>query len=393
MIGAPGAQRRGHEPAATEPLQLVALAERLADALEALGPDADQLAARPAAARRRSWRPGSSRSCGRCSPMTGVWKTRSAPSIRRCRCAGVLVVHGHLGHQRVDARSCRSGWPRPARHPRAGMFSMPRTSTRNHELVERAQQRQVGVLGEVLVEAELVDGVVAGQPAAQEREGVRDLALDVLAGEPGRLGGQPQHRDRDVHELLQAGDARPAGGGRRRRRLRRWARDRGQGRRRLPRTAAGRGRGGGAASGSRTAPPRRPCPAAPTWRPAPAGAGAPRAGPRHGPPTGVPPGAAGDDAEAPVASPGQRQHGHRQRGTGAWRSLSSGVRRRLARSPLARAAPAASASAPGRAPALPRPEPPRIGTTSGSAIRSSLPGAARGRGCRRPSRPDRGRGC
>ena len=40
-----GAHRRGDEAAAAEALQLVALGVRLADALEALGPDADQLAA------------------------------------------------------------------------------------------------------------------------------------------------------------------------------------------------------------------------------------------------------------------------------------------------------------------------------------------------------------
>jgi hypothetical protein len=45
MIGAPVRRAAETKPPAPEALQLVALAERLADALEALGPDADQLAA------------------------------------------------------------------------------------------------------------------------------------------------------------------------------------------------------------------------------------------------------------------------------------------------------------------------------------------------------------
>ena len=40
----PGPDGRGDEPAAAETLQLVALGERLADALEALGEDPDELA-------------------------------------------------------------------------------------------------------------------------------------------------------------------------------------------------------------------------------------------------------------------------------------------------------------------------------------------------------------
>ena len=286
--------------------------------------------------------------------------------------------------------------------PSCGMFSMPRTSTRNHVLVQRPQQRQEDVVGEVRVEAELVDGVVAGQPAAQEREGVRDLALDVLAGEPGGLGGQPQHRDRDVHSSSRpetrgppavAGGVAAGSGGGLATAVRAGAdspapaevraRPRVRGERVSDRSAEaalpaagtdvvrGAGRGRCAVSGV-------------------LGAAAHRRATRRQP--GDAAGGAGRRRRrSPAArSPAARSPAARSPGTG---SLSSGVRRRLARSPLARAAPAASASAPDRAPALPRAEPPRIGTTSGSAIRRSVPGVARGRGCRRPSRPDRGRGC
>ncbi len=47
--------------------------------------------------------------------------------------------------------------------------------------VQRAQQRQQHVLGEVDVEAEVVDLVVAGHPAAQERGDVGDAVQPLLA--------------------------------------------------------------------------------------------------------------------------------------------------------------------------------------------------------------------
>ena len=83
-----GAQRGRDEPAAAEALQLVALAERLADALEALRPHPDELARRPAAARRRRCRPGCCRPCGRAAPTTGSGRPGRRRACRRCRWAG-----------------------------------------------------------------------------------------------------------------------------------------------------------------------------------------------------------------------------------------------------------------------------------------------------------------
>ena len=53
---------------------------------------------------------------------------------------------------------------------------MPRVSTRNQLLVQRAQRGQQDVVGQLGVEAELVDLVVAGDPPPQERQRLGDLA-------------------------------------------------------------------------------------------------------------------------------------------------------------------------------------------------------------------------
>ena len=82
----------------------------------------------------------------------------------------VVVVQRELGHQRVDRRWCPSGWRRRARRPRSGMFSMPAHLDPEPLPVERPQRGQQHVLGELGVEAELVDLVVAGEPPAQERQ-------------------------------------------------------------------------------------------------------------------------------------------------------------------------------------------------------------------------------
>jgi hypothetical protein len=92
----------------------------------------------------------------------------------------VLVVHRDLGHQRVqsdrarmvgdDERATLAGYVLDA----ADLDPEPR-------LVQRAQQRQVDVLGEVLVETELVDGVVPGEAPTDEGQDVGDLTFDVVA--------------------------------------------------------------------------------------------------------------------------------------------------------------------------------------------------------------------
>ncbi len=61
--------------------------------------------------------------------------------------------------------------------PSAGMFSAPRTSTRNHFSRDRAQRGQQEPLGDLLVEAVVVDGEVTGEPATQEREELGQAGL------------------------------------------------------------------------------------------------------------------------------------------------------------------------------------------------------------------------
>ena len=78
--------------------------------------------------------------------------------------------------------------------PSAGMFSAPRTSMRNHFSRDRAQRGHEEPLGDLLVEAVLVDDVVAGQPAAQEGQEPGQLRLPLVAEQlaGGVLeGGQP----------------------------------------------------------------------------------------------------------------------------------------------------------------------------------------------------------
>ena len=89
--------------------------------------------------------------------------------------------------------------------PSAGMFSMPRTSMRNHFCGDRAQRRHQEPLGDLLVEAVLVDGVVAGDAAAAGTRGTgraaaptgRRTALGPRAGtRPAsrRTGSRPRGR-------------------------------------------------------------------------------------------------------------------------------------------------------------------------------------------------------
>ena len=53
----------------------------------------------------------------------------------------------------------------------------------------------------LLVEAELVDGVVPGQPAPHIGEGLGDLALHVLGRHPGCVAAAREHVDGQLHEL------------------------------------------------------------------------------------------------------------------------------------------------------------------------------------------------
>ena len=185
-----GAQRRGDEPAAAEPLQLVPVRERLADALEPLRPHADQLAGR--SRRSASAVQASVVPCLRLSgPTTGIRNTRSRAEHPQVPVRRVVVVQRDRGHQRVE----RNGAGVVGDDQRAalvrhvvqagGLDPEPRP-------VERPQQRENDVVGEVGVEAELVDVVVAGQPAAQEGERVGERRLPFGRERSGvALGGSP----------------------------------------------------------------------------------------------------------------------------------------------------------------------------------------------------------
>ena len=129
MIGAPVRSAADDEAAAAEPLQLVALGERLADALEALGPDADQLAAgqQPlgvgVAGQRRAGLAGQLADERHLEDQVGA--EHPQVPVRR-----VLVVQRDLGHQRVqrdragvvgdDERAARRPACSPCRAPRPG---------------------------------------------------------------------------------------------------------------------------------------------------------------------------------------------------------------------------------------------------------------------------------
>ena len=230
--------------------------------------------------------------------------------------------------------------------------------------VERAQHGQVEVLGEVLVEAELVDRVVAGHPAPHERQQRGDVPLDVVGRDAGGLGRHPHRRDAGGQQLLDAGgdtararhrvgdgwgttssvtpcSARTFGAP-----VRRAAGFAVAGRRaaagggRRP-TRAGCGRaaepGGPGAGGRRSGPP--PCGSGPPWPPDAAGACRSRSawtrGPgsrrRRGVAASVPGVGCGSGCRLPAGA------------VVAPAAAMSGVLRRLARSPEARAAPAARA--------------------------------------------------
>ena len=167
MIGTPVRDRGGHEAAAAEPLQLVALAERLADALEALGPHPDELAgdsirsASSLQARVRAALAGQLADDRHLEDEVGAERTQVA--------AGVVVVHRRHRHQPVerhgagvvgdDQRAALGGDVLQAAHldPEPLLRERPQRGMKKRSVSSA-------------VEAELVDLVVAGQPAAQERQ-------------------------------------------------------------------------------------------------------------------------------------------------------------------------------------------------------------------------------
>ena len=96
----------------------------------------------------------------------------------------VVVVQRELRHRRVDRD--RAGVVGDDQRAAVGGHVLHAAGLDPEVLlVERPQRRQRDVVGEVGVEAELVDLVVAGDPAAQERQAAGELALPV--GAPRRL--------------------------------------------------------------------------------------------------------------------------------------------------------------------------------------------------------------
>ncbi len=184
MIGRAGAQRRRHEAAPAEALELVALAERLADALEALGPHPHQLTGRqqPLGVGVAGERvPGLARDLAderRLEDQVG-------PQHPQVPVRGVLVVQRDLGHDRVERD--RSGVVRD--HKGAALrrdVLEPGRLDAEPRPVERADQAEEHAVGELGVEAEVVDAVVARQPPAGE---VEPALLGRVLDELGQLRG------------------------------------------------------------------------------------------------------------------------------------------------------------------------------------------------------------
>ena len=182
-----GAQRRGHEAAAAEPLQLVALGVGLADPLEALRPDADQLAA--------AQHPLGVLAAGQGGATLAGQRARPPAS-------------GRPGRRRAAAAH-RPAWSwittiviSPSTGTRAGVVGDDQGATLGRDVLDaadldpepllrdRPQRGDEEALGDLGVEAVLVDVVVAAHPAAQERQEARELRLPLVAEQlAGRRAG------------------------------------------------------------------------------------------------------------------------------------------------------------------------------------------------------------
>ncbi len=187
----PGPQRRLDEPAPAEALQLVARRERLSDALEPFRPYADELplaeqAFRVGGAGQRLARLARERADQRHLEH----QVRAEPA--QVAAAG-LVVDRDRSHQRVQGQ--HTGVVRDQQGTALGGQVRDTEGVDAEPLaVQRAQRRQDHRLGQLGVEAELVDGVVAGQPVAQEPERrARGLGQRVH----GRRVGRAAARERD----------------------------------------------------------------------------------------------------------------------------------------------------------------------------------------------------
>ena len=155
-----------------------------------------------AAARRRGWRPASTRLAGDLTDHRRLEDQVGAehPQVPVPGCSSwtaTWVISESIA-------TCPSGWRRPGRRrsPGCSRCRAPRPGTTSGRAVAA---RQVEVPGEVLVEAELVDRVVAGDPASQERQHRREVALDVVGRDARRLGRHPDRGDAGRRQLLHPG--------------------------------------------------------------------------------------------------------------------------------------------------------------------------------------------
>jgi len=162
-------QRRVHEAAAPEALQLVAVAERLADALEALRPHPDKLPRGQqalgvgVAGQRRAGLSGEGAEAGRGEDQVGAEHAQVPPGRIL---AGRVVVDRDGGDGTVE-RPESAGVVGHEQRTAVGREVLDAVHLDPEPLViERPEQREDDVLGEVGVEAEVVDGVVAGHPPA-----------------------------------------------------------------------------------------------------------------------------------------------------------------------------------------------------------------------------------
>ena len=213
-MGTPVRSAADDEAAATEALELVALAERLADALEALRPDAHELAAREHPLGVLGAGEGGTALAGQRAHDRHL---EDEVGAERAQEAAGVVVHRQHGHQAVE----RDGAGVVGDHQRAALGGdvLQAADLEPEPLLgDRAQRRHEEALGQLAVEAVVVHDVVAVQPATYERHQLGGPALPVVAEDlHGRRPGAPA--------ASRPPGCRPAGCGPR------WSRPGGAGRR------------------------------------------------------------------------------------------------------------------------------------------------------------------
>ena len=182
-----GPQRDLDEAAAAEALQPVALGERLAGSLDALGEDHHQLVLARAAGSRCGGSPARRRTRRMKLERNGSTKAQSRTMNRGQRGSGcsfmiaIVIIVASNGNSDAGVVGDEQ---RPA--VRRDVARRPSASTRHQTLVEELEERE-DRLGELLVEAPLVLVVLAPQPAARSARARRAAGSGSDAGGP--LGG------------------------------------------------------------------------------------------------------------------------------------------------------------------------------------------------------------